>query len=101
MKMFHRDELLGTGPDDLKAAIATVNDEMNAAIRDAVTAEFGFADEFGMTVATAAIKAIPYGLVRDYIARAAPIPAWVDDIAATASTAVVREFGRRAAAHQL
>ncbi|MBF6352305.1 MULTISPECIES: TetR/AcrR family transcriptional regulator [Nocardia] len=100
MKMFHRDELLDIGTDDLKAAIATVNDEMNTAIQDAVTAEFGVADEFGMAVATAAIKAIPYGLVRDYIARAAPIPVWIDDIATTASTAVVRELGRRTAAHQ-
>lgn len=65
-----------------------------------MTAEFGVADELGMAVAAAAIKAIPYGLVRDYIARAAPIPAWIDDIAATASTAVVREFGCRTAAHQ-
>ncbi|WP_280426219.1 TetR/AcrR family transcriptional regulator [Nocardia carnea] len=97
MKMFHREELLGTGPDDLRAAIATVNDEMNTAIHDAVTTEFGVADELGMAIATAAVKAIPYGLVRDYIARAAPIPVWIDDIAATASTAVVREFGRRTA----
>lgn len=93
MKMFHRDDLLDTGPDDLRTAIAAVNDEMNAVLRDAVAAEFGVADEFGMAVAGAAVKAIPYGLVREYIARAAPIPEWVDDIVATASTAVVREFG--------
>ncbi|NEW38488.1 TetR/AcrR family transcriptional regulator [Nocardia cyriacigeorgica] len=97
MKMFHRDELLDTGPDDLRAAIANVNDEMNAALSDAVAVQFGTADEQGMAIAGAAVKAIPYGLVRDFIARAAPIPEWVDDVVATASGAVVREFSRRPA----
>ncbi|WP_459545552.1 TetR/AcrR family transcriptional regulator [Nocardia sp. X0981] len=97
MKMFHRDELLEIGPDDLRAAITTVNDEMNAALRDAVTAQFGTADEYAMDIASATVKAIPYGMVRDFIARAAPIPEWVDDIVVTATTAVVGEFARRAA----
>ncbi|MFE3441582.1 TetR/AcrR family transcriptional regulator [Nocardia sp. NPDC059180] len=97
MKMFHRDELLDTGPDDLRAAITTVNDDMNAALRDAVAVQFGTADEQGMAIAGAAVKAIPYGLVRDFIARAAPVPGWVDDVVATASGAVVREFSRRPA----
>lgn len=97
MKMFHRDELLETGPDDLRAAIATVNDDMNAALRAAVTTQFGTADEHAMDIASATVKAIPYGMVRDFIARAAPIPEWVDDIVTTATTAVVRESVRRAA----
>ncbi|MFJ9370936.1 TetR/AcrR family transcriptional regulator [Nocardia sp. NPDC101769] len=93
MKMFHRDELLGVGPDDLRAAITTVNDDLDAALRDAVVAEFDTADDRGMAIAIAAVKAIPYGLVRDFIARASPIPDWVDGVVATASAAVVREFG--------
>ncbi|ONM48071.1 TetR/AcrR family transcriptional regulator [Nocardia donostiensis] len=97
MKMFHRDELLETGPDDLRTGIATVNNDMNAALRDAVTKQLGAADERAMTIAGAAVKAIPYGLVRDFIARAAPIPDWVDDVVATASSAVIREFSRRPA----
>jgi len=97
MKMFHRDELLATGPDDLRAAITSVNDDMNAALREAVAEQLGAADEHAMAIAGAAVKAIPYGLVRDYIARATPIPAWVDEVVATASAAVVSEFGRRPA----
>ncbi|MEV6279747.1 TetR/AcrR family transcriptional regulator [Nocardia sp. NPDC051832] len=89
MKMFRRDELLEVGPEELRAEIATVNDHMNAALRAAVLAEFGSADDHHMAIATAAIKAIPYGLVREYIAAAAPIPEWVDAIAATATSAVV------------
>ena len=98
MKMFHRDELLDIGPPDLRTAIETVNDDMNAALRAAVGAQWGVADEREMAVAGAAVKAIPYGLVRDFIARAAPIPEWVDEVVATASGAVVREFTAAAAA---
>lgn len=97
MKMFHRDELLDLGPDNLRTAIATVNDDMNAALRAAVTTQLGTADEQAMDIANATVKAIPYGMVRDFIARAAPIPEWVDDIVTTATTAVVGEFVRRAA----
>ncbi|WP_280483636.1 TetR/AcrR family transcriptional regulator [Nocardia farcinica] len=97
MKMFHHEELLEVGPPELRAEIAGVNDDMNAALRAAVVAEFGAADEHRMAIAEAAVKAIPYGLVRDYIARAAPIPDWVDDVVATATGAVVHEFGRRPA----
>ncbi|WP_194818807.1 TetR/AcrR family transcriptional regulator [Nocardia sp. XZ_19_385] len=89
MKMFRRDELLDVGPEDLRAEIATVNDRMNEALRAAVITEFGDDDEHRMAIATAAVKAIPYGLVREYIAAAAPIPDWVDEITATATAAVL------------
>ncbi|MEV0251723.1 TetR/AcrR family transcriptional regulator [Nocardia sp. NPDC050712] len=92
MKMFRRDELLEVGPAELRAEIATVNDRMNEALRAAVVAEFGDADEHHMAIAAAAVKAIPYGLVREYIAAAAPIPAWIDEVAATATGAVVRRL---------
>ncbi|APE35720.1 TetR family transcriptional regulator [Nocardia mangyaensis] len=95
MKMFHHDELLDVGPEELRAAIATVNDDMHAALFAAVGVEFGAADERSIAVAEAAVKAIPYGLVRDYIARAAPIPDWVDAVTATASGAVLAEFRAR------
>ncbi len=95
MKMFHRDELLEVGPEELRTAIAGVNDGMNAALLGAVVAEFGSADDRSLAVADAAVKAIPYGLVRDYIARAAPIPDWIDDVVATASGAVLDEFRAR------
>lgn len=95
MKMFHRDELLETGPDDLRAAITTVNDDMYAALREAVATQWGAADERAMAIARTAVMAIPYGVIRDFIARAAPIPNWVDDVVATASAAVIREFTRR------
>lgn len=93
MKMFHHDELLDVGPDELRTALATVNDGMYAALFTAVDAEFGTADVRSIAVAEAAVKAIPYGLVRDYIARAAPIPDWVDTV--TASGAVLAEFRAR------
>ncbi|WP_316575312.1 TetR family transcriptional regulator [Nocardia canadensis] len=95
MKMFHRDELLAVGPDELRHEIATVNDAMNAALLAAVVTEFGTADAETTAVAEAAVKAIPYGLVRDYIARAAPIPAWIDEVAATATGAVLDRFHSR------
>ncbi|MFC8386166.1 TetR/AcrR family transcriptional regulator [Nocardia sp. NPDC057272] len=95
MKMFHRDELLEVGAEDLRAAIAGVNDGMNAALLTAVVTEFGVADDRSLAIAGAAVKAIPYGLVRDYIARAAPIPDWIDDVVATASGAVLDQFRAR------
>ncbi|GEM34695.1 putative transcriptional regulator, TetR family protein [Nocardia neocaledoniensis NBRC 108232] len=95
MKMFHREELLEVGPDDLRSAIATVNDAMNAALLAAVVTEFGAADEHATAVAEVAVKAIPYGLVRDYIARAAPIPDWIDEVTATATGAVLDRFRSR------
>lgn len=95
MKMFHRDELRTVGPDELRHEIATVNDAMNAALLAAVVTEFGTADTETTAVAEAAVKAIPYGLVRDYIARAAPIPEWIDEVAATATGAVLDRFRSR------
>jgi AcrR family transcriptional regulator len=95
MKMFHREELLDVGPDELRSAIATVNDAMNAALLAAVATEFGAADEHATAVAEVAVKAIPYGLVRDYIARAAPIPDWIDEVTATATGAVLDRFRSR------
>ncbi|WP_378740728.1 TetR/AcrR family transcriptional regulator [Nocardia brasiliensis] len=92
MKMFRRDELLDVGPEELRADIATVNDRMNDTLRAAVVAEFGDADEHRMAIAVAAVKAIPYGLVREYIAAAEPIPDWVDDVTATATAAVVHKL---------
>lgn len=94
MKMFRREELLEVGSTELRAEIAAVNDPMNDALRAAVAAEFGEADERRMAIAVAAVKAIPYGLVREYIANAAPIPDWVDDVIATATAAVVHGLGR-------
>ncbi|MEV4127323.1 TetR/AcrR family transcriptional regulator [Nocardia sp. NPDC049707] len=89
MQMFRREELLGVGPDELRADIASVNDRMNDALRGAIVAEFGAADEHRTSIAMAAVKAIPYGLVRQYIGGAEPIPHWVDDVTATATAAVV------------
>ncbi|WP_433732475.1 TetR/AcrR family transcriptional regulator [Nocardia sp. CA-129566] len=99
MKMFRRDELLEVGPDELRADITAVNDQMNDALRTAVIAEFGDADEHRMVIAVAAVKAIPYGLVREYIACAAPIPDWVDEVTATATAAVVRKLRPTRTAH--
>ncbi|MGM7643582.1 TetR/AcrR family transcriptional regulator [Nocardia sp. JW2] len=95
MKMFHREELLDVGPEELRTAIAGVNDEMQAALLAAVSTEFGVVDDESRAIAEAAVKAIPYGLVRDYIARAAPIPGWIDDVTATAVGAVLDRFRAR------
>ncbi|MFE7799973.1 hypothetical protein [Nocardia sp. NPDC057440] len=65
---------------------------MDDALRAAAVAEFGDADEHRMAIAVAAVKAIPYGLVREYIAAAMPIPDWVDNVTATATAAVVHEL---------
>ncbi|MEU8898772.1 TetR/AcrR family transcriptional regulator [Nocardia sp. NPDC048505] len=92
MKMFRREDLLEVGPEDLRADIATVNDVMNQTLRAAVATEFGVADERHMAIATAAVKAIPYGMVREFIAVAAPIPDWVDEVVTTATAAVVTEL---------
>ncbi|WP_067542174.1 TetR/AcrR family transcriptional regulator [Nocardia crassostreae] len=92
MKMFRHDELLDVGSDALRAEIATVNDRMNDALCAAVAAEFGAADERRMAIAAAAVKAIPYGLVRQYIAGAQPIPDWVEEVTATATAAVLAQL---------
>ncbi|WP_278264251.1 TetR family transcriptional regulator [Nocardia sp. AG03] len=95
MKMFRHEELLDVGPEALRAELAHVNDDMYAALRAAVAAEFGVADARTLAVAEAAVKAIPYGLVRDYIARATPIPTWIDEVTVTASGAVLDRFRSR------
>ncbi|SDT41326.1 TetR/AcrR family transcriptional regulator [Microlunatus soli] len=89
MKMFHRQDLLQVGPDDLRDQVARVNDEMNAALGDAIHAAFGELGPQGRAWVDAAVKAIPYGLIRDYIARAAPIPDWIDDVVRAATSAVL------------
>ncbi|MEV6254465.1 TetR/AcrR family transcriptional regulator [Nocardia sp. NPDC051929] len=94
MKMFRREELLEVGSAELRADIAGVNDRMNDALRAAVAAECGEADEHHMAIAVAAVKAIPYGLVREYIANAVAIPDWVDDVTATATAAVIHKLRR-------
>ncbi|CAM4044353.1 TetR/AcrR family transcriptional regulator [Nocardia ninae] len=92
MKMFRRDDLLEVGPEELRAEIAAVNEHMNETLRAAVVREFGDADGHRMAIAVAAVKAIPYGLVREYIAAAEPIPDWVDEVTATATAAVVHKL---------
>lgn len=97
MKMFHRQDLLQVGSEALRDQIEHVNDEMNAALRDAAQDTFASIDSQVMAWVEAAVKAIPYGLIRDYIARAAPIPDWVDDVVRAASGAVLQqraEIGR-------
>ncbi|WP_280352407.1 hypothetical protein [Nocardia abscessus] len=69
-----------------------INSRIHDALRAAVATEFGETDEHRMVIAVAAVKAIPYGLVREYIAGAAPIPDWVDDVIATATAAVVHKL---------
>lgn len=99
MQMFHREELLQIGPDELRRQIEHVNDELNSAVVDAARAGYGddLTDE-GVQWVMMAVKAIPYGLIRGYIAQAAPIPDWIDDIVRTATGSVLqsgRVPGRR------
>lgn len=65
MKMFHQQDLIGIGPDDLREQIRHVNDEMNDALRTAVETTFGTIDPTTLAWAEAAVKAIPYGLIRN------------------------------------
>ncbi|QDP96938.1 TetR/AcrR family transcriptional regulator [Microlunatus elymi] len=90
MKMFHREQLLGIGPAQLQDDLQHVNDAMNAAFGDAVEATFGSRDPQLQAWAYTAAKAIPYGLIRDFIAHAQPIPDWIDDMVQAAVSAVLR-----------
>ena len=89
MKMFHRDQLREVGPDELRRDISQVNDVMNAAFLDAIKKQYGSDDEQLLTWVLTAVKAIPYGLIRDFIARAVPIPDWIDDMVEAAIAAVL------------
>lgn len=90
MKMFHRDDLQRIGSAELQDQARHVNDAMNAALDVAVRRTYGPLEADGWNWVEAAVKAIPYGLIRDYIARAVPIPDWVDDAVREASGAVLR-----------
>lgn len=92
MKMFHRNDLLQIDSDRLRDQISHVNDQMNAALRAAVEKRYGLLDADGWAWVEAAVKAIPYGLIRDYIARAAPIPDWIDDAVRESSGAMLRRL---------
>jgi AcrR family transcriptional regulator len=93
MKMFHQRQLLGIGPDEFQHTIAGINDTMMKALLAAVRRSYGRdaqQDPELYAWVDAAVKAIPYGLIRDYIARAEPIPLWVDDAVRTATGAMLR-----------
>ncbi|WP_280399501.1 TetR/AcrR family transcriptional regulator [Nocardia carnea] len=97
MKMYNRDQLRHIGSEDLRHAIVHINDDIDAALVAAVRRDLGTAEPAALAVAEAAVKAIPYGLVRDNIAGARPIPEWIDDAVRAAAAAVLAECAPRRA----
>lgn len=93
MKMFHQSEVTGIGPDDLQHEIARVNDSWHQPLLAAVQSTYDRDPEQDpdlLTWVDAAVKAVPYGLIRGHIAGATPIPDWVDDAVRTAVGAMLQ-----------
>ncbi|GAA2854656.1 hypothetical protein MIAR_14650 [Microbacterium arabinogalactanolyticum] len=96
MKMFGQGQLAGVGSEELQKQILHVNDEMGARFRDVIRERYG-ADDPALTVqAYTVVRAIPYGLIRGFIAQASPIPSWIDDVVRAAVAAALDALPLRA-----
>ncbi|MDR2997486.1 MAG: TetR/AcrR family transcriptional regulator [Microbacterium sp.] len=80
MKMFGQDQLAGVGSAELQEQILHVNDEMGARFHDVIRERYGVDDPALVAQAYTVVRAIPYGLIRGFIAHAAPIPLWIDEV---------------------
>ena len=63
---------------------------MGAALAALTARLYGEASERGANLGAIACQESPYGLVRRYLGGAEPVPAWIDDVVAAGSEAVLR-----------
>lgn len=87
LTLYRQQRLVTTAPPELRARVGTVNDDIFAAFRQLCARRYGQADDALLTLVATAVQQCPYGLVRPYVGR--PVPAWLDDAALVASTAIL------------
>ena len=90
MTLYRQDRLALTAPDALREAVVHVNDEVAGALGVLTERLYGEASGRGANLVAIACQESPYGLVRRYLGGADPVPAWIDDVVAAGSEAVLR-----------
>lgn len=80
---YRQDRLLSGCPDEVRSAVATLNDDVVELARDMTKRRHGHVTQDNQQWVDMAIRVAPYGLARPYLGR--PVPHHVDD--ATAATA--------------
>lgn len=89
MTLYGQQELLGSGPVELRDEISTVNDDIWALGRELASALDGRDGERGFELVAMAVWQTPYGMIRSFVRNRQPIPDWMDDAVVAAADAVL------------
>lgn len=88
MMLFRHSELMVTAPEDLRAEVRTVNDEVWAVLRDLAARRYSAGGDAtrAALVRTAVVQA-PYGLVRPHVGG--PVPDELDQVVVAAAEGIL------------
>jgi AcrR family transcriptional regulator len=87
MTLFRQQRLVQDPPAGLEAAVASVNDAVDAALADLVRRRWGRSTERRYRLAVTAVRQSPYGLVRPYVG--VEVPAWLDEVVEASTKAII------------
>ncbi|MFD4432776.1 TetR/AcrR family transcriptional regulator [Nocardia sp. NPDC058497] len=87
MMLFRHAELVQAAPADLRAEVATVNDQVWATLDRLAEQRYGRRDARLVTLVRAAVVQAPYGLVRPHIGAA--VPDVLDEIVVAAAEGIL------------
>jgi AcrR family transcriptional regulator len=87
LTLYRHQVLVTTAPADLAAEVRTVNDQVIAAMQQLCHRRYGRTTDHLLALVATAVQQCPYGLVRPHVG--APVPAWLDEAVAAASTAIL------------
>ena len=88
LTLYRQSRLLVECPDQLRPAVATMNDDVTALTLDMTRRRYGRSTQRNLQWVTMATRVAPYGLVRPYLGG--PIPRHVDEATTAACAAILR-----------
>ena len=92
LTMFRHQDLINRGPASLRDEIATVNDQLTAAMSKQAARRYGRTTSHRMDILRTACQQSPYGLVRPFIGlrnHTPPMPAWLPAAVRASTTAIL------------
>lgn len=89
MLLHRREDLAARWPDELGGELATLNDGVEAAIRDYTVRRFGRATSRRLNLVAFAVVDLPYAAVRRYLVRAKVPPRTMDAVVLRAGEALL------------
>lgn len=89
LTLYRHARLLKSCPEEVRAEVAVLNDDVAEVAAGLVERRFGRRDPALAALLTTAMRQLPYGLVRPYIGGPEPIPDWLTDVVAATVPAAV------------